>query len=357
MKLGDANIALMMIVKNEGRTLPRLIESVRPLISSWRIIDTGSTDNTRELINELLGDLPGELIESPWVSFGHNRSELVSTFPANADYALLLDADQLVELQPDALVTQIPDAEFLMIPVYEAPVLYRMPYFIKAGLNARYVGATHEYITASPEPRRAEFDAIRINHLADGGAKSDKYVRDEKLLMDDIAAGNNTSRNHFYLGQTQYYLQKFDEALSNYRIAFETSAWIEERYLSCLRAGRVAVEAGKNDVAVEWFLRGAGVITNRPECSYEAAVLMEKLGAYQTAVDLLQPQIERMTKTGFILFIEDWIYDWGIDNQLAVSLWWVGKRNDAKKIFEELLTRPSLPPHMVERVRANISKC
>jgi glycosyltransferase involved in cell wall biosynthesis len=37
-------ICLLMIVKNEAKTLPTLLPSVVPLISSWLIIDTGSTE-------------------------------------------------------------------------------------------------------------------------------------------------------------------------------------------------------------------------------------------------------------------------------------------------------------------------
>jgi tetratricopeptide (TPR) repeat protein len=357
MKIRDANIALMMIVKNEAKTLPRLIESVRPLIGSWRIIDTGSTDGTQQLVHDLLGDLPGELIERPWVNFGHNRSELVKEFPKSANYALLLDADQIVEFDEDVCDQDIPQTDVLMIPVHEKPVSYRMAYFIKRGLNYFYVGATHEYLHADKKMTNAHFDGIRINHVADGGAKADKYERDEKLLLDDIAAGNESSRTYFYLGQTQSSLAKFDESITNYQKAFESSDWIEERYMSCLRAGRVAVDAGYKAAALEWFMRGAGLIPLRPECTFEAAKLLADLGSHQAAVDLLQPQIARMKRDSYILFLEDWIYDWGIQNQLAVSLWWIGEKVAAKKLFESTLTAPNLPEYMIERIQGNIAQC
>ena len=45
-----------MIVKNESRVILRLLESVRLIVDSYCICDTGSTDNTIEII-KLFGDL------------------------------------------------------------------------------------------------------------------------------------------------------------------------------------------------------------------------------------------------------------------------------------------------------------
>ena len=43
-------ICLNMIVKNESRVIERLLRSVLPLIDTYCICDTGSTDNTVEII-------------------------------------------------------------------------------------------------------------------------------------------------------------------------------------------------------------------------------------------------------------------------------------------------------------------
>ena len=93
---GKQTIALCMIVRNEAEILGRCFESVRGLIDSWVICDTGSTDATREVVRSGLAGIPGRLLEADWVDFGHNRSELMASARGAADYLLLLDADMTV---------------------------------------------------------------------------------------------------------------------------------------------------------------------------------------------------------------------------------------------------------------------
>ena len=90
-------LCLNMIVKNEAPVIRRCIDSVRPIIDRWVIVDTGSTDGTQDIIREHLLDLPGELHERPWRDFAHNRSEALELARAQSDYTLIIDADDTLE--------------------------------------------------------------------------------------------------------------------------------------------------------------------------------------------------------------------------------------------------------------------
>ena len=70
-------VTLVMIVKDESRVIERCLASVLPVIDSWVIVDTGSTDDTKEKIKKFFDNvgIPGELHESKWVNFGTNRTE------------------------------------------------------------------------------------------------------------------------------------------------------------------------------------------------------------------------------------------------------------------------------------------
>src|SRR5258708_17110185 len=94
-------LCLGMIVRNEAPVIGRCLASVRAVIDFWVIVDTGSTDGTQQIVAECLQGIPGELFERPWVGFAHNRTEAIGLARGHGRYALVVDADELVEVSDD----------------------------------------------------------------------------------------------------------------------------------------------------------------------------------------------------------------------------------------------------------------
>jgi glycosyltransferase involved in cell wall biosynthesis len=102
-------LALNMIVKNESKIITRLFDSLAGIIDCYCICDTGSTDNTVQLITEYFAarDIPGRVIVEPFKNFEHNRTfalhackDAANTGDTYADYILLMDADMVLEKGP-----------------------------------------------------------------------------------------------------------------------------------------------------------------------------------------------------------------------------------------------------------------
>ena len=93
-------LCLNMIVKNEGKIIERLLASVLPIIDSYCICDTGSTDNTVELIKSYFEskNIPGKIVQEPFKNFCHNRNFALISCLGMSDYILLLDADMILEI-------------------------------------------------------------------------------------------------------------------------------------------------------------------------------------------------------------------------------------------------------------------
>ena len=68
-------LCLNMIVKNESRIISRLLESVADVIDTYCICDTGSTDNTIDIIKTFFDKkgIPGKIIRELFVDFAYNR--------------------------------------------------------------------------------------------------------------------------------------------------------------------------------------------------------------------------------------------------------------------------------------------
>lgn len=85
-------LSLCMIVKNEERTLARCLDSVKGLVDEIIIVDTGSTDTTKEIALSYTSNL----YDYTWTKdFSAARNE--SLRKATGKWILVLDADEFVE--------------------------------------------------------------------------------------------------------------------------------------------------------------------------------------------------------------------------------------------------------------------
>lgn len=82
-------INLVMIVKNEERSLRRCLKAARPLVDEIIIADTGSSDRTREIAREM----GARVVEFAWVNdFSAARNFALEQ--SDGDWNLVLDADE-----------------------------------------------------------------------------------------------------------------------------------------------------------------------------------------------------------------------------------------------------------------------
>ena len=88
---------LNMIVKNEAHIIQRTLEMLCSKIrfDYWVICDTGSTDATREIIQDFFAKvgIDGELHRDEWVNFAHNRTKALEYAFGKTDLLFVFDAD------------------------------------------------------------------------------------------------------------------------------------------------------------------------------------------------------------------------------------------------------------------------
>ena len=96
------SLCLNMIVRNESKIITRLLQSVLPIIDTYLICDTGSTDDTISIIKNFFDSqgILGEIITEPFKNFGYNRTVGLRAARGKATYALLLDADMIFKIEP-----------------------------------------------------------------------------------------------------------------------------------------------------------------------------------------------------------------------------------------------------------------
>src|ERR1700733_8577172 len=142
------SICLNMIVKDETPVIQRCLESVKPLIDYWVIVDTGSTDGTQEVIREFMKDIPGELHEDVWVDFEYNRNQALALAKNKGDYLFFIDADEKL-LLPSPFVKLHLDKDGYYITTEYAGTQYKRLQLIKGDLNWKWEGKIHEVLVSS----------------------------------------------------------------------------------------------------------------------------------------------------------------------------------------------------------------
>lgn len=255
-KQGPKKICLTMIVKNESKNMPRLFDSFKGknIIDMISIVDTGSTDDTEEVIlncGKELG-IPTIVHHEPFVDFSYNRTHSVKAakeaFP-DADYFLLSDADFVWETDEECKFdkTLLIDHKYL-IDQYNKALNYWNIRLLSSKVEWFCEGVTHEYWTESAkqseyygEIRTSKIKTLRINDLEDGGCKSDKFERDERLLRAGLenpkTPKNLKTRYKFYLGQTLKDVGRYEESIEWYTKRILDKGWFEEVYYSKFQVG------------------------------------------------------------------------------------------------------------------------
>jgi tetratricopeptide (TPR) repeat protein len=337
-----------MIVKNEAEVIERCLTSVRDLIDHWVISDTGSTDGTQELIRKVLEGISGELYEEDWVNFGHNRTLNIQHAFGKSDYLLLIDADMVVR-QEGALPDLTADSYLLR---HAGGVEYRIKRLVRGDFKWRYEGATHEYLTCDDQDRAVNLDALVIEHFADGGSRADKFTRDARLLQEELDRDPDNARAVFYLAQTMRDLGEIQRAIDLYDQRARMGGWAEEVYYALFQVGVLKADAGDWPGAMDALLRSWDARPQRLEACYELASRLRKMERYRSAHLFACAGLDQSQPDDW-LFVQPWVYRWGILFEYSVSAFWVGDYYGSIEACDHLLAMPDLPTVYRKQTRIN----
>ena len=291
-------LCLNMIVKNESRIMPRIIQTVLPIIDSYCICDTGSTDGTPQLIQDLFkkAGVQGRVVHQPFYTFGYNRSFALRAAQDLADYVLLLDADMKLVVSPSFRKESL-TADVYTLEQGNADFSYKNVRILSTRLGATCVGSTHEYY-GYPGTATVEFlPTLRIDDVGDGGCKQDKFARDIRLLQEDLRLNPKNDRAHFYLANTYRDTQQWDKAIEHYEERVKLGGWYEEVWYSRYALGKCHREKGDMPRAIQVWLEAYQQHPLRAENIYEIVVHYRETGQselaarfYQWAAAIPEPQ-------------------------------------------------------------------
>lgn len=353
-------VCLNMIVKNESHVITRCLGSVKPLIDSWVIVDTGSTDGTQKIIKDFMKDIPGELFERPWVNFEHNREEALQLAKkskvARADYILFMDADDYLVRDANFKMPDMTHDYYLMVSRSSGSEHY-LPRLVKSSLDWHWHDVLHEYIQALDARTGVKMEGIENVYTGEGARSKDpeKYKKDARILEEALKKHPNNARYMFYLGRSYQGAQEPEKALENYEKRVKMGGWPEEVFWSYLQIARLRDQLNQDPKKVEAsYLQAFKYRPTRIEPLYNLVNKYRQEDNYQKGYDLAKIALD-IQRPGDTLFLEQWVYDYGMLFEYSICAYWIGRYEESLKACDRLLAMKNLPDdfkHYVVQNRA-----
>ncbi|EHT7835866.1 glycosyltransferase family 2 protein [Listeria monocytogenes] len=189
-------ISICIMVKNEERCIKRCIESVELIAKEIIIIDTGSTDNTINIIEEH-GNSKIKVFQKEWKNdFSEIRNYAIEM--ASSEWIAFIDADEYLDegstlhLVPTLNIFnnhKLTDSIVLCPVINEAndTIHFRTGKFFRKDSGIKFFGTCHEEARIQNAPDSALLIPIKIDYLHDGYLvevqnSKKKKVRNMELL-------------------------------------------------------------------------------------------------------------------------------------------------------------------------------
>ena len=239
-------ISLAMIVKNEEEMLPGCLESARDIADEIIIVDTGSSDKTKEIAKAA----GAKVYEFEWIDdFSAARNE--SLKHCSGEWILYMDADERL-LAPENLKNMLRNAkkdiggyhvtiESSHLQLTGETEIHRGGYpriFRNYGYpNIKFRGAVHEQITPSiiDMGKSIGFSDVIIKHLGYDRSREvmeKKIRRNYNMLIKQVKKEPLDAYSWYQLGQTLAQMKLFKEAESAIQFAVNTGGLSNSVYAS-----------------------------------------------------------------------------------------------------------------------------
>lgn len=362
----NKNLCLNMIVKNESKIITRLLESVSKYIDCYCICDTGSTDNTIEVIETFFKSqnppIPGKIIKEPFKDFGYNRTYALKACESiDVKYILLLDADMIFSVHPsisrEELYSRLKDDVYYIFQGSNT-FFYKNVRIVKNKINMEYWGVTHEYVKTPEGSVYNKFNKedVFINDIGDGGCKADKFIRDINLLKKGIEQEPNSDRYHFYLANSYRDAGQYENAIETYKKRIKLGGWFDEVWHSHYSIGKCYKYMGDMANAIYWWMEAYNFYPGRIENLYEIIYHYRCNGKNNLAYGfyiLADNERKRNLGSDFLFYQKD-IYDYKLDYELTIIGYYCNFNNyDLVKSSLKVLNYPHIEEGIARNVLSN----
>ena len=262
-------ICLNMIVKNESHIIRKTLENLCGYFNFtyWVICDTGSTDNTVDIILKFFSkkNIEGEICNHEWKNFGYNRTLAIEAAFDKTDYLLIFDADD--SIVGNFKCPQLTEDSYNLF-FGTNNLKYVRPLLINNRQKWKFKGILHEFLVSlenSKPSKTIEGDYFVLSGREGSRNKNtNKYLNDANLLKSRIELFETSSeefedrdllaRYTFYCANSFKDCDDIYNAILYYKKVFDLDTWNQEKYMSALYIGDLYEKLNNNeDALLYWY--------------------------------------------------------------------------------------------------------
>jgi FkbM family methyltransferase len=266
-----------MIVKDESHVIEESLEKLCDKINFdyWVISDTGSSDNTPELIKNFFEKkkIKGELYFDAWRDFGHNRSLAIERAFDKTDYLLVFDADD--EIEGDLILPELIHDGYQLKIGRKHEYTYDRTLLVNNRKRWKFVGVLHEIIQCQ-DPNHI-IVMMPGDYCVVSGRKGsrnkdpNKYYKDgiilEKAFLDAITNNEHIAvRYCFYCANSFFDAHHYEKAIDWYKRYLKIGNWNQEKYVSCRNMYTAHERLNKKEEGFFYLMEAFSYDRERMEC-------------------------------------------------------------------------------------------
>lgn len=279
------SISLCMIVRNEEDSLGRCLSSVKDAVDEIVIVDTGSTDRTKEIA----ASFGAVIYDFEWIDdFAAARNYAFEQ--ATQTFILWLDADDVIEQEDLKRLLALKSKE---LPYDSITMHYHLTFdsagkplyslrrnrLVRRSCGFRWHGPVHEYLAVSG---RIHHSDVAVTHRKD----KEHTDRNLRIYLKRLEAGEVFSpRDQYYFANELRDHARLEEAARLYEQFLESGlGWVEDNIGACMKQADCYGRLGQPDRQIASLLRTLRYDSPRAEfcCEIGAAFLEQK--RYEQAI-------------------------------------------------------------------------
>lgn len=332
-------ICVYAISKNEEKFARRWYESVKEADDVY-VLDTGSTDNTVELLKSL-GAKVGFKKINPW-RFDVARNLSLDMVPMDTDICVCTDLDEVMEKGWREKLESCWNNNITRVSyTYNWKILDNKPIVsfyldkIHKREGYRWVHPVHETLYYGGVEKKVLNESIVVNHFPDENKSRSSYL---PLLELSVKEDPLDDRNMHYLGREYMYYGRWNDAIDTLikHLNLEKATWKDERCASMRFIGRCYLNLNRPLEAEMWYKKALEEAPYLKEPYSELALFYYNNGKYQEARDLFLKALD--IKQGYKSYITEYFSsDFYIYDVLSLCEYYLGNYKRSLKYIDKAL--------------------